>query len=169
MPKPSFINPTQGCSVPLPIIICHKHPLPSSFPIQFRSLRQLPLVVRQLGQQLPKNINNPAHGSHIGLQLLNDLVDVVAELGVKVLAVGEGRYGDRGAGLGDLASSPPQVFLVTRLVCRLVGVGKRCAQLLLRLVEVVLEGLAGELEAAPEPVEALAGGAVLGLCELVLD
>lgn len=160
-------------------MICKKVAL-NDFSLLTPLQHRLPLGLLAVEEVL-EDADNLCEGGEVGLELGVDLVAVVAELGVKVLAVRAGAHGSAEDGLDDEA--------VVRLEGVAVGGAERIGQLLGGVAGVLAQGEAGELEATmgkkkyvsivvhnrkgllassvpDQPQETLGGGVLLGL-ELV--
>lgn len=106
-------------------------------------------------EKLLQDADNLGERGEVDLEVGRHLGAVVAELGVKVLAVGAGAHGSAEDGLHEEA--------VVRLEGAGVGGAERVGELLVGLGRVGRQGEAGEFEATDEPEESLGGSVFLGL------
>jgi len=129
---------------PLYHVIRHSKPASIDVYSFFQQHRQsqtphLPLRLLAREERL-ENADDLVQRGQVRPQLLEDLVEVVAELGVEVLAVGAGAHGGAEDGLDHEA--------VVRLERDAVGAAEGVRQLGRGVGEVLAERDAGELEAA---------------------
>lgn len=121
---------------------------PTLIQVYFSSLKALEVVVSFLPlgvlavEEALEDADNLLEGGEVDAEFGLDLVVVVAELGVEVLAVGGGAHGGGEDRLDEEA--------VVGLEGVAVGVAERVGELLVGLGDVGAQGDAGELEAAKE-------------------
>lgn len=102
-----------------------------------------------------ENTDNLGESSEIDLEIARDLGLVVAELGIKVLAVWTSAHGGAEDGLDEEA--------VVRLEGAAVGGAEGVSKLLIGLGRVGGQGEAGKLKSTDKPEETLSGSVLLSL------